>query len=173
MQTEPGFKQDDTLLAVTTISFDIAGLEIFLPLMTGGRVVIASRETSVDGRALQKAIAQYGITTMQATPVTWRVLLETGWKPTPAFAAFCGGEALPVDLSASLTGAGVSLWNLYGPTETTIWSAVRRVLDSAQIDNSVEPIGHPILNTQLYVLNRHFYPQANKLPGELYIGGEG
>ncbi len=173
MQTEPGFKQDDTLLAVTTISFDIAGLEIFLPLMTGGRVVIASRETSVDGRALQKAIAQYGITTMQATPVTWRVLLETGWKPTPTFAAFCGGEALPVDLSASLTGAGVSLWNLYGPTETTIWSAVRRVLDSAQTDNSVEPIGHPILNTQLYVLNRHFYPQANKLPGELYIGGEG
>ena len=173
MQSEPGFAQVDSLLAVTTISFDIAGLELFLPLITGGRVVIASRDTAVDGRALQKAISQHGITTMQATPVTWRVMLETGWKPPPTFAALCGGEALPVDLSASLTRAGVSLWNLYGPTETTIWSAVRRVLDSAQTDNSVEPIGHPILNTQLYVLNRHFYPQANKLPGELYIGGEG
>ena len=173
MQSEPGFAQVDSLLAVTTISFDIAGLELFLPLITGGRVVIASRDTAVDGRALQKAVSQHGITTMQATPVTWRVMLETGWKPPPTFAALCGGEALPVDLSASLTRAGVSLWNLYGPTETTIWSAVRRVLDSAQTDNSVEPIGHPILNTQLYVLNRHFYPQANKLPGELYIGGEG
>ena len=173
MQSEPGFEQTDTLLAVTTISFDIAGLEIFLPLIKGGRVVIASRETSVDGRALQKAISQHGITTMQATPVTWRVMLETGWKPPPTFSAFCGGEALPVDLSASLTQAGVSLWNLYGPTETTIWSAVRRVLTGAQNNNSVEPVGHPILNTQLYVLNRHFSPQANKLPGELYIGGEG
>ena len=173
MQSEPGFEQADTLLAVTTVSFDIAGLEIFLPLITGGRVVIASRETAVDGRALQKAISQYGITTMQATPVTWRVMLETGWKPPSTFSAFCGGEALPVDLSASLTQAGVSLWNLYGPTETTIWSAVRRVLASAQTDNSVEPVGHPILNTQLYVLNRHFSPQATKLPGELYIGGDG
>ncbi len=173
MQNEPGFEQADTLLAVTTISFDIAGLEIFLPLITGGRVVIASRETSVDGRALQKAISQHGVTTMQATPVTWRVMLETGWKPSSQFAAFCGGEALPVDLSAALTQAGVQLWNLYGPTETTIWSAVRRVLASAQTDYSVEPVGHPILNTQLYVLNRHLLPQANHLPGELYIGGEG
>lgn len=173
MQSEPGFTQVDTLLAVTTISFDIAGLEMFLPLITGGRVVIASRDTSVDGRALQKAIAQHGITTMQATPVTWRVMLETGWKPAPTFTAFCGGEALAVDLSVSLTRAGVNLWNLYGPTETTIWSAVRRVLGSAQTVTSVEPIGHPILNTQLYVLNRHFSPQASQLPGELYIGGEG
>ena len=173
MQSEPGFAQVDSLLAVTTISFDIAGLELFLPLITGGRVVIASRDTAVDGRALQKAISQHGITTMQATPVTWRVMLETGWKPPPTFAALCGGEALPVDLSASLTRAGVSLWNLYGPTETTIWSAVRRVLTSAQTNNSVEPIGHAILNTQLYVLSRHFSPQACQLPGELYIGGEG
>ena len=81
MQSEPGFAQVDSLLAVTTISFDIAGLELFLPLITGGRVVIASRDTAVDGRALQKAISQHGITTMQATPVTWRVMLETGWKP--------------------------------------------------------------------------------------------
>lgn len=173
MQREPGFEPADTLLAVTTISFDIAGLEIFLPLIAGGRVVIASREVSVDGRALQKALAQFDITTMQATPVTWRVMLETGWKPASQFVAYCGGEALPVDLSAALTQAGVKLWNLYGPTETTIWSAVRQVMDRAATEHSVEPVGHAILNTQLYVLNRHFFPQAYKLPGELYIGGEG
>ena len=173
MQREPGFEQADTLLAVTTISFDIAGLELFLPLISGGRVVLASRDTAIDGRALQKAIRQYGVTTMQATPITWRVMLETGWKPTSNFSALCGGEALPVDLSAALTTAGVRLWNLYGPTETTIWSAVRQVVECAQTEHAVEPIGHPILNTQLYVLNRHFYPQAKQIPGELYIGGEG
>lgn len=173
MQSEPGFEQADTLLAVTTISFDIAGLELFLPLISGGRVVLASRETAVDGRALQKALRQFGITVMQATPITWRVMLETGWKPSAKFVALCGGEALPVDLSAALTAAGASLWNLYGPTETTIWSAVRPVIDSAYTKTTVEPIGHPILNTQLYVLNRHFYPQATQIPGELYIGGEG
>lgn len=173
MQSEPGFEQADTLLAVTTISFDIAGLELFLPLISGGRVVLASRETAVDGRALQKALRQYGVTAMQATPITWRVMLETGWKPSSNFSALCGGEALPVDLSAALTRAGVRLWNLYGPTETTIWSAVRPVIDCAQTENAVEPIGHPILNTQLHVLNRYFYPQAKHIPGELYIGGEG
>lgn len=173
MQSEPGFDQADTLLAVTTISFDIAGLELFLPLISGGRVVLAPRETAIDGRALQRAIRQYGITTMQATPITWRVMLETGWKPPENFSALCGGEALPVDLSAALLTAGVKLWNLYGPTETTIWSAVRQVVDYAQTEHTVEPIGHPILNTQLYVLNRYFYPQATQIPGELYIGGEG
>ena len=173
MQAEPGFTQHDKLLAVTTISFDIAGLEIFLPLICGGEVVLASRSTAIDGRALARVIVERGITTMQATPSTWRLLLETNWRPALPFAAYCGGEALPSDLSETLIGLGVDLWNLYGPTETTIWSAVRQIKQATHTLNQIEPIGHPILNTQLYVMNAYFFPQATGLAGELFIGGDG
>mgnify|MGYP006276447399 CR=1 FL=1 len=173
MQHEPGFTKDDKLLAVTTISFDIAGLELFLPLISGGEVVIASRETAVDGRELQKAIARNGITVMQATPTTWRVLLETAWKPAINFTALCGGEALPCNLSQSLLNLDVNLWNLYGPTETTIWSAVKHVEQHTGNLNGVEPIGKPIFNTQLFGLNQQLQLLPQGLSGELYIGGSG
>jgi amino acid adenylation domain-containing protein len=173
MQVEPGFSAHDKLLAVTTISFDIAGLELFLPLISGGEVVIASREISIDGRELQKALIQNGITVMQATPTTWRVLLETAWQPMSPFVALCGGEALPSNLSQSLISLGINLWNLYGPTETTIWSAVKSIEHTSNKLNGVEPIGKPIFNTELYVLNPQFQLLPPKLPGELFIGGEG
>ena len=173
MQHEPGFSSQDKLLAVTTISFDIAGLELFLPLISGGEVVIASREIAIDGRELQKALILNGITVMQATPTTWRVLLETAWQPMSPFVALCGGEALPNNLAQSLISLGIKLWNLYGPTETTIWSAVKSIEHHSHKLNGVEPVGKPIFNTELYVLNPQFQLLPSGLSGELFIGGEG
>jgi amino acid adenylation domain-containing protein len=169
MQREPGFTADDILLAVTTLSFDIAGLELYLPLITGGRVVIASREDTHDPSRLMKHLREAEITVMQATPATWRGLIQAGWTGTPNLKVLCGGEALPSDLAEELLSRCGELWNMYGPTETTVWSTVHKVTSGA---GSV-PIGHPIANTQLYVLNaqRGLTPQG--VSGELYIGGDG
>lgn len=169
MRTEPGLSGRDVLLAVTTLSFDIAGLELFLPLVVGARTVIASRDTAADGRKLLEALRSSGATVMQATPTTWRILLEAGWRSDPGFRALCGGEALPRELAASILEAGAELWNLYGPTETTIWSALCRVVRG----DEAPPIGHPIANTDLYVLDASLQPLPPGVPGELCIGGEG
>jgi amino acid adenylation domain-containing protein len=183
MRSEPGLSERDVLLAVTTVSFDIAALELYLPLITGARLVLADRDTAMDGQRLQAVMRDHGATCMQATPATWRLLLATGWQPTATqrglpFTALCGGEALPTDLARQLLDLGVRLWNLYGPTETTVWSAVREVevrkngvADAA--GNSVEPIGHPIANTQVHILDKRLQPQPVGVPGELYIGGDG
>ena len=173
MQKSPGFDKENKLLAVTTLSFDIAGLEIFLPLFAGGEVVIASRETAIDGRQLQKVILNRSITTMQATPATWKILLDTAWQPPLPFNALCGGEALPNNLSQSLLSQGLNLWNLYGPTETTIWSAAKPVNSLHPFINGVEPIGSPIFNTQLYVTKPELDLLSTGLSGELNIGGIG
>jgi len=174
MRREPGLKADDMLLALTTISFDIAALELFLPLIVGGRVVVADRATALDPQKLAKAIEQEGVTFVQATPATWRMLLDVGWRPPRPMRIASGGEALPGELARRLRNLGLEVWNLYGPTETTIWSAARRVPDLDQISrDSVDPIGPPIDNTQLYVLDSHLSPQPVGIPGELYIGGEG
>lgn len=169
MQREPGFHASDTLLAVTTLSFDIAGLEIYLPLITGGRVVIARRETTLDPLRLMIRMRDCGCTVMQATPATWRGLVQAGWKGSPNLKILCGGEALTRDLAEELLSRCGELWNMYGPTETTIWSTVHRVRPGA----GAVPIGRPIANTQLFVLNenRDLVPQGAS--GELYIGGEG
>ena len=169
MQRQPGFQAEDRLLAVTTLSFDIAGLEIFLPLVSGGRVVVASREATTNGFSLAQMIEDERISVMQATPGTWRLLLDAGWKPRPGFKMLCGGEAFPRDLADALLASGDNLWNMYGPTETTIWSAVSRV------DRGPAPvrIGPPIDNTQFYVLGTNLEPQPLGVPGELFIGGDG
>lgn len=169
MREKPGLTEQDTLLSVTTLSFDIAALEIFLPLTVGARVVITSRETASDGSLLAEKLAQCGATVMQATPVTWRLLLEAGWQGNKHLTMLCGGEALPRDLATHLITKGSALWNLYGPTETTIWSAVCRV-DSQDQRMS---IGHPIANTQIYILDSHLQPVPVGVPGDLYIGGDG
>jgi len=179
MREEPGFTEQDVILAITTISFDIAALEIYLPLTVGAHLVVAGRETVRDGRQLQAVLQSRSVTCMQATPATWRVLVETGWEPLSPFTALCGGEALPVALAQQLLRKGVRLWNLYGPTETTIWSAVREVKDKesgdtdGRVTEGVEPIGHPINNTQLYIVDLHTQPLPIGIPGELYIGGDG
>jgi amino acid adenylation domain-containing protein len=169
MAREPGLNGEDILLAVTTLSFDIAGLEIFLPLAKGAQVVIAGRDVVHDGMALRRLLETSNATVMQATPITWRMLLESGWQGCERLKVLCGGEAMPPDLARELIPRCSSLWNLYGPTETTIWSTVLRV-------SSVEPripIGRPIANTQVYIVDHQLRPVPIGVTGELLIGGDG
>ncbi|MBD5633629.1 MAG: amino acid adenylation domain-containing protein, partial [Candidatus Eremiobacteraeota bacterium] len=168
MAREPGLVSTDRLLAVTTVSFDIAGLELWLPLVVGAAVVMAPREAVVDGRRLAELLTSSGATMLQATPVTWRLLLAAGWRGNAGLTMLCGGEALPPDLAEALEPLGAALWNMYGPTETTIWSALERVGAGQPIG-----LGHPIANTQLYVLEAGGDPAPLGLPGELWIGGDG
>ena len=169
MQREPGVTAADTLVAVTTLSFDISVLEVFLPLVTGGRVVLASRETAQDGMRLGALMAESGATVMQATPATWRLLLEAGWPGDRQLKVLCGGEALPPSLAADLVPRVGELWNMYGPTETTVWSTCVR-LDAADARIT---IGRPIANTQAHVLDRYKQPVPLGVVGELYLGGAG
>ena len=170
----PGFRFSDRLLAVTTLSFDIAVLELFLPLTTGGTVILADSEQARDGAALIGLLEEHDVTVMQATPSTWRILIDAGWTgiqgdtANACFRAFCGGEALPPSLAAAIVSRASGFWNLYGPTETTVWSMVERVRPGAVIT-----IGQPLVNTTCHVLS----PSQQQLPtgisGELYIGGAG
>ncbi|MGH7798832.1 MAG: amino acid adenylation domain-containing protein [Candidatus Binatia bacterium] len=169
MQREPGIAADDTLLAVTTLCFDIAGLELYLPLTVGARVVLISREVAADGGRLAEKLADSRATFMQATPATWQMLVEAGWHGEGRLKILCGGETLTTELATQLLARSSSLWNMYGPTETTVWSSICRVeTPHAQI-----PIGRPIANTEMYVLDRHQQPLPIGVPGELYIGGSG
>lgn len=169
MQREPGITSSDVLHAVTTVSFDIAALEIFLPLVTGARVVIANHETSADPALLIESLRTNKATIMQATPVTWRMLLDQGWNGSPALKVFCGGEAMGIDLAERLLKTGAEVWNLYGPTETTIWSSVSRI----KSPDDATLLGHPIANTEFQILNPALAPQPLWVPGELHIGGDG
>ncbi|MFN8382938.1 MAG: amino acid adenylation domain-containing protein [Anaerolineales bacterium] len=174
MRQSLNLNAEDALLAVTTLSFDIAVLELLLPLTVGARVVIASSEIVADGTLLADAIAQSNATVMQATPASWRSLLETGWKGKADLKILCGGEALVSDLSERLLERGAELWNLYGPTETTIWSTLYRVTsnESHGVSNTI-PVGRPIANTQIYILDSELQPVPVGVIGDLYIGGDG
>ncbi|NIM40834.1 MAG: amino acid adenylation domain-containing protein [Hydrogenophaga sp.] len=169
MREAPGLTDGDVVAAVTTISFDIAGLELYLPLLVGARVELLSRETASDGLDLAEALQACGATVLQATPATWRLLIESGWQGAPSLRAFCGGEGLPRELADALLARVGQLWNLYGPTETTIWSTAERVAPSP----APVSIGRPIANTQVYVLDAHQQPLPVGVPGELWIGGAG
>src|SRR5437763_2740612 len=169
MQRTPGFTAADTILAVTTLSFDIAALELFLPLATGGRVVIAGRDDTLDPARLMERMRESACTVMQATPALWRSLVAAGWSGSASLKVLCGGEALPPDLARALLPRCAELWNMYGPTETTVWSTIERVRSS---DGPVS-IGRPIANTQVYVLDANRQPAPPGVAGELYIGGDG
>ncbi|MEH2354895.1 non-ribosomal peptide synthetase [Nostoc sp.] len=169
MKQKPGLTEKDTLLAVTTYSFDIAALELFLPIIVGGRLVIVSREVASDGMQLSATLADSKATVMQATPATWQLLLVTGWGGNDQLKILCGGEALPAHIANQLRQRCHSLWNMYGPTETTIWSAVSQI----ETDRKVVPIGHAIANTQLYILDQYSRLVPVGVIGELHIGGEG
>jgi len=169
LRDEPGFTAQDKLLAVTSLTFDISGVELFLPLISGGQVVIARSEDVFDGRRLLELISQHGITVLQATPSTWRLLIEAGWDRTAArIRVWCGGEALTEDFAQELAQRSDEVWNLYGPTETTIWSSVSRVQKGHAVT-----LGRPIANTQFHVLDRRLRPVPAGVTGELYIGGQG
>ena len=169
MARHPGFSADDRLLAVTTLSFDISVLEIFLPLVRGGQVVLASHEDGMDGIRLKELLERYDITVMQATPSTWRLLVLADWAGKRDLRILCGGEAMPKDLVGELISCCASLWNMYGPTETTVWSSVKRI-ESAE---NLITIGRPIDNTQIYILDENLQPVPKGVTGELYIGGHG
>ncbi|MCV9935355.1 amino acid adenylation domain-containing protein [Boseaceae bacterium BT-24-1] len=169
MAREPGFASTDTMLAVTTVTFDIAALELLLPLIQGGRVAIATADEAKDGAELLARLEQSGANVLQATPMTWRLLLEAGFRSRPGLRMLCGGEALPLDLARKLLEGGGELWNMYGPTETTIWSSVARI----QPDDEVITIGLPIANTQFYIVDGNNEPVGVGIPGELLIAGTG
>ncbi|BAY48981.1 nonribosomal protein synthetase [Scytonema sp. HK-05] len=171
MRHSPGLTQEDILLSVTTLSFDIAALELYLPLIVGARLVLVSREVAADGTQLLAQLTSCNATVMQATPATWRLLLAAGWNRTQQLKILCGGEALDSSLANQLLQRSTSVWNLYGPTETTIWSAVQKVEQQQLID--VVPIGRPIANTQIYLLDKHLQPVPIGVAGELHIGGVG
>ena len=158
---------DDTLLAVTSLSFDIAALEVFLPLTRGATLHLASREHASDAAWLQTALS--GATIMQATPATWQLLVESEWTGQTELRALCGGEALSFALAKRLSDRVGRLWNCYGPTETTIWSTTWLVDPSR---GSVS-LGAPLANTKVYILDRGLQPVPVGVPGELYIGGAG
>ena len=166
MRFRPGLAAEDRLLAVTSLSFDIAGLELFLPLTTGASVDLATRETALDGERLRDRLR--AATVMQATPSTWRMLLDAGWEGDRALRALCGGEALPPGLARELVSRAGEVWNLYGPTETTVWSAVHRLSATDAV-----PIGRPIDETRIHILGPAFEPVPMGAPGDLYIGGAG
>ena len=172
MRREPGLAADDVLVAVTTLSFDIAVLELMLPLAVGAEVVIASRDVAMNGADLGALLHASGATAMQATPGMWRLLLDAGWHRRGPFKALVGGESLPADLAQQLLRAAGEVWNMYGPTETTIWSTVWRV-DLAQIGRGGISIGRPIDNTTVWVLDDDLRRLPVGVPGELCIGGDG
>ncbi|MET8046927.1 amino acid adenylation domain-containing protein [Streptosporangium sp. NPDC005286] len=169
MGREPGLKPSDTLVAVTTFAFDISVLEMFLPLSVGARVVIASRDEAYDATRLAALMAAENATFLQATPATWHLLVSSGWQGAPGLKALAGGEALPSALASDVLDRTGELWNMYGPTETTIWSTMARVRG----DGGPITIGHPIANTQVYVLDRTMRLVPAGAVGELHIGGEG
>jgi amino acid adenylation domain-containing protein len=169
MEREPGLTREDVLVAVTTLAFDIAGLELLLPLLTGARLVIANEEQVADGYLLLQLLQESKATVLQATPGSWRMLIDAGWNRELPLKVLCGGEALPRDLADQLLERSEQVWNVYGPTETTIWSSATRVTAGT----GPLMVGPPIANTQFYVLDHRLQPVSVGVVGELYIGGKG
>ncbi|MES3018319.1 MAG: amino acid adenylation domain-containing protein [Bacteroidota bacterium] len=169
MQKAPGISAEDKLLAVTTISFDISGLELYLPLISGAQLILADAEDARDGREIIDLLKNERITVMQATPSTWRMMVETGWDDKLNLKALCGGEALPQDLAELLLERCDQVWNMYGPTETTIWSSVKRITDSTEIIT----VGRPIDNTKIFILDEDLHVVLPGNTGEIYISGDG
>jgi amino acid adenylation domain-containing protein len=169
MRQQPGLEEEDVLVAVTTLSFDIAGLELYLPLAAGARVVVLSREAAADASQLAAWLDKTKATIMQATPAAWRLLLNGGWLGNKGLKILCGGETLPRSLASQLRQRARSVWNLYGPTETTIWSTLHQV---ESLEGPV-PIGIPIANTTVHLLGADWRPVPPGQAGELHIGGAG
>jgi len=165
----PGINEHDTLLAVTTVSFDIAALEIFLPLITGATILLAEAETAKDGRELLQIVKEQPVTIMQATPATYKMMLAAGWEQPLSLKILCGGEPMTKDLADKLCIRGAAVYNMYGPTETAIYSTGKQV----NINDDIITIGRPINNTLIYILDESLNPVPNGVAGEIYIAGAG
>jgi amino acid adenylation domain-containing protein len=166
---EPGIAAGDTICAISTLSFDIALTELVIPLTVGASILLVDRDTVRDGLRLRRLIEAEPLTLMQATPATWRMLLDVGWPGKPTMRIISTGEALPRELADRLLPMGRELWNLYGPTETTVYSALCRV------EPGTGPIivGRPVDNTTIHIVDRNMQPLPVGVPGELLIGGAG
>lgn len=168
MRDKFNLNSEDALVSVTTISFDIAGLEFYLPLISGARLILTAKTMVADGEQLSQLLQQHNATFLQATPAMWHLLMQSNWKANKNLTALCGGESLSENLAHELSVNCKVAWNLYGPTETTIWSCAWKIILEMKVS-----IGRPIKNTQVYVLNREFEPLPIGGIGELYIGGLG
>lgn len=170
MVSRPGLGETDLWLAVTTPSFDIAVVELFLPLLVGGTVLLATEAERRDGLALSRMLTSQPVTVMQATPATWQMLIDADWEGSPALKALCGGEALSPQLAGHLLRRCGALWNMYGPTETTVWSSCKKI---EKLDTGPVSAGSPIDNTYLRILDKDLKPVPDGAEGELFIGGDG
>jgi amino acid adenylation domain-containing protein len=171
MQQQPGITAGDVLLSVTTLSFDIAVLELLLPLTVGATTILVTRDVAMDGAALLDEIERHNCLIMQATPATWRIMLAAGWQSSRRLQKILsGGEALSPHLAKQLVERAHEVWNMYGPTETTIWSTCDRIDGDI---NAKPTIGKPIANTQIQILDAHQQPVPIGIPGEMYISGRG
>jgi len=169
MQNAPGMNSSDTLAGITTLSFDIAMLELFLPLTTGARLCIANQDDILDGRRLAAFIEEHNVTFMQATPASWRLLIESGWEGKADLTVLSGGEVMSPGLAKALSDRCCQLWNGYGPTEATVYASLKHVTDVA-VSNI--PVGRPVANTSLYILDEKLRPAPVGVPGRLYVGGD-
>jgi amino acid adenylation domain-containing protein len=169
MRERPGIGQEDVLANLTTPAFDLSVPDWYLPLTSGARLAIVPREATLDGVELADWLARLGATIVQATPTTWQMLVDAGWKGGAQLKIVCGGEALPRALAEALLARGRSLWHMYGPTETTVWSSIVEL----RRGEGPPPLGGPIANTRFYVMDAHRQPVPVGVPGELYIGGDG
>ncbi len=165
----PGLTANDVVVAITTLSFDIAVYEVWLPLTVGARIVVAPREAAGDGALLLGLLGRVQATVLQATPATWRLLIDAGWEGGDHLKVISTGEALPRALARELVERSDDVWNMYGPTETTVWSSHYRLPPTVE----AVLIGRPMANTQLHVLDEHLQMVPIGVPGELYIGGDG
>ncbi|MEU5227348.1 amino acid adenylation domain-containing protein [Streptomyces toyocaensis] len=169
MREEPGMTARDVVAAANTVSCDMPVLDLYLPLLCGARIETVPLADVLDGERLSERLRAAGVSYLQGTPTTWRLLQEVGWTPPAGFTACAGAEKVPADLAHWLTDAGATVWHLYGPTETTVWSTVHRVGS----DDDPLPLGHPVANTDLLVLDGALRRTPIGVPGELYIGGDG
>jgi amino acid adenylation domain-containing protein len=169
MAAVPGLDPGDRFLSPTSISFDMVGPELYLPLMCGAEVHMVSRAVATDGKRMAEVLRTSGANAMQATPATWRLLIQSGWEGSQDLTIICGGEAMPPDLVQPLLQRCKALWNFYGPTETTVWSTAYQI---TEVESST-PVGKPLANTQLYILDAQMQPVPVGHVGELLIAGDG
>jgi amino acid adenylation domain-containing protein/thioester reductase-like protein len=176
MQREPGLTAEDTVLAITTFSFDLSVPDLYLPLIVGAKLRLIERKVASDATQLAKVLSEPGVTFVQATPASWRLVLAADWKGNQNLKVLCGGDAVPRSLANQLLGKVDSLWHMYGPTETTVWSMLHKV----ELEENIIPLGRPIANTQIYLVEELVRRQDDILtlvpvgkPGEVYIGGDG
>jgi amino acid adenylation domain-containing protein len=172
MRDEINFLKTDVLLAITPLTFDLSVPDIYLPLITGGRFVLASTHTRFNPNDIIYCISQFHVTVMQATPTTWQMLINNGWKNESQIKIICGGEGFAVKLAKNLKVISEDVWNFYGPTETTVWSTCYKI-EEVDETKPVISIGKPIANTQVYIVDEQLQLQAVGVPGELCIGGDG